>query len=172
MSTGTPSSVNCSMETAHITQTAHSSSGLTLAPASLLSSDDTISWLVTMQLQAIKEQLSHPSLTQEERLRLFSRAAVLARRGISHAPPAPLSSRSASGKRVALNPHLDPSPHPSPEPPPFHLQASASLWRPLVHGPLEEHRGAWRRSSGPGSTSLRLRSQCAHRLPSKPHPRG
>ena len=46
------SSVNCSYDRMELPQTAHSSSGLTLAPASLLSSDDAISWLVTMQLQA------------------------------------------------------------------------------------------------------------------------
>ena len=42
---------------------------LTLTPASLLSSDDAMGWLVRMQ-QAIKEQLTYPSLTQEERFHL------------------------------------------------------------------------------------------------------
>ena len=85
-----------------------SSSCLTLMPASLLSSD-AMSWLVEMQLQAIKEQLTYPSLTQEERVHLFGRAEVLARRGLHHAPQ-PLSSRSASGERVALSPHPEPTP--------------------------------------------------------------
>ena len=139
-----------------LTQTAHSPSGLTLAPASLLSSDDAISWLVTMQLQAIKEQLCHPSLTQEERLRLFGRAAVLARRGHSHAPPAPLSSRSASGKRVALNPHLDPSPEPSPHlspdpsPEPHHLFICRQACRP--GGPW--CMAPWRSTGGLGGAAL------------------
>ena len=60
-----------------------------------LSSVDAINWLVN-------EQLTHPSLTQEEKLHLFDRAAVLARRGLSHTPPPQLSCRSVSGKRVAL----------------------------------------------------------------------
>lgn len=86
-----------------------SPSCLTLMPASLLSSDAAMSWLVEMQLQAIKEQLTYPSLTQEERFHLFGRAEVLARRGLHHAPQ-PLSSRSASGERVALTPHPEPTP--------------------------------------------------------------
>ena len=81
---------------------------LTLTPASLLSSDDAMGWLVRMQ-QAIKEQLTYPSLTQEERFHLFGRAEELARRGLHHAPQ-PLSSRSASGKRVALTTHPEPTP--------------------------------------------------------------
>jgi hypothetical protein len=72
----------------------------------------------------------------------------------------PLCLRQVSSCPLTLVPHPDPSlPDPSSDPPPClilsHLQASASLFRPLH-----------------GLTPGRLRSQCAHRHPSRQRPRG